>query len=229
MSYGDPVLDPPACGDAPAYVLGALESAEADRFRRHVDECVVCRDEVLTLQAVADALPMSAPQVRAPKRLAHRTLSRVRAEPRGTSRRRSRILRLATMPTCAIVAVAVALGALDLAGATHQVTRSVAAAVIDQGRHAGARLRVNGNSGAELIVSHMPAPPRGSVYEVWLQHPGQPPAPTRALFTPASSGAGRVHLSGDLSGVSEVLVTPEPLGGSRVPTHAPVILAALSS
>ena len=31
-----------------------------------------------------------------------------------------------------------------------------------------------------------------------------------------------------LSGVSQVLVTPEPAGGSKVPTHAPVIAAQLS-
>jgi hypothetical protein len=34
---------------------------------------------------------------------------------------------------------------------------------------------------------------------------------------------------GDLKGVSEVLVTPEPLGGSSVPTHAPVIIAQIPS
>ena len=34
------------CGaDAAAYVLGALEPAEAEAFTRHLATCVVCRDE----------------------------------------------------------------------------------------------------------------------------------------------------------------------------------------
>ncbi|MBV8711530.1 MAG: hypothetical protein JOY56_07110, partial [Solirubrobacterales bacterium] len=42
-----------------------------------------------------------------------------------------------------------------------------------------------------------------------------------------TGGAGEVGVAGDLHGVSEVLVTAEPLGGSRVPTTAPVITAQL--
>jgi hypothetical protein len=81
---------------------------------------------------------------------------------------------------------------------------------------------------AQLTVSHMLAPPPGKIYEVWLQRSGALPSPTTALFNVTSSGAGVVDVPGDLHGVRQVLVTPEPLGGSRVPTHAPVIVARLS-
>ena len=50
------------CGaDAAAYVLGALEPAEAESFRAHLATCVVCRDEVSAFQEVADLLPLIAP------------------------------------------------------------------------------------------------------------------------------------------------------------------------
>ena len=44
-----------------------------------------------------------------------------------------------------------------------------------------------------------------------------------ALFSPTSAGNAVVEVPGNLKGVSSVLVTPEPMGGSPHPTHAPVI------
>jgi hypothetical protein len=54
------------------------------------------------------------------------------------------------------------------------------------------------------------------------------PAPTSALFGVTASGDGDVDVPGNLKGITEVLVTPEPAGGSQTPTHAPVIRAVLS-
>ncbi len=58
--------------------------------------------------------------------------------------------------------------------------------------------------------------------------PGQPPAPTSALFSVTADGDGNVGVPGNLSGVRFVMVTPEPVGGSRVPTHPAVVRAQLS-
>ncbi|MDQ6810286.1 MAG: hypothetical protein M3Z95_00110, partial [Actinomycetota bacterium] len=63
---------------------------------------------------------------------------------------------------------------------------------------------------------------------VWLKRSGRPPTPTTALFDVTAAGAAAVDVPGDLHGVGEVLVTPEPRRGSRAPTHAPVIVARLS-
>ena len=49
------------------------------------------------------------------------------------------------------------------------------------------------------------------------------PAPTKALFSVTAAGDGEVDVPGNLQGVSPVLVTPEPTGGSQHPTHPPVI------
>lgn len=80
----------------------------------------------------------------------------------------------------------------------------------------------------ELILSDFPPPPAGHVYEVWLKRSARAPSPTSALFSVTSAGSGDVVVPGNLRGVDEVLVTPEPDGGSRAPTHAPVIVAQLS-
>ena len=66
----------------------------------------------------------------------------------------------------------------------------------------------------------MPAPPPGRIYEVWLEHGTAAPQPTDALFSVTSPAAGSVGVPGDLHGVSKVLVTDEPLGGSLKPTRS---------
>jgi hypothetical protein len=62
---------------------------------------------------------------------------------------------------------------------------------------------------------------------VWLKRGAAAPAPTPTLFSVTRAGAADVGVAGSLRGVTEVLVTPEPAGGSLVPTHTPVIVARL--
>jgi len=76
---------------------------------------------------------------------------------------------------------------------------------------------------AELVVSDMPEPPIGEVYELWLNRPGAPPKPTDALFMVTGAGNGSVEIPGSLLGVREVMVTSEPLGGSSSPTSLAVL------
>jgi anti-sigma-K factor RskA len=231
--------DIPECsGDAAAYALGALDSAEADAFQLHVGRCVVCRDELAAFQQVVDVLPMSAPQLAAPRPLRRRVLKAVRAEPRlgaarlGAAPRTRRTPRwavpirpLAAAGVLAAVALATLVG-VELSSGGSSDTRVIQAEVA--GSAASAELRLSGGRG-ELTVRHLPAPPAGHIYEVWVQRPHHTPAPTTALFGVTVSGAGDVGVPGNLSGASAVLVTPEPSGGSLVPTHAPVIVVPITS
>lgn len=66
------------------------------------------------------------------------------------------------------------------------------------------------------------------MYEVWLQRGSSNPVPASVLFGVSGSGDADVGIPGDLRGVSAVMVTPEPLGGTSTPTHAPVIVARLT-
>ena len=52
------------CGDAAAYVLGALDPQELEAFRAHLEQCTICRDEVAEFGLVMEALPIAVPQHR---------------------------------------------------------------------------------------------------------------------------------------------------------------------
>jgi anti-sigma-K factor RskA len=219
-------------GDAAAYVLGALEPAEAEAFSRHLEQCTVCRDEVDALEGVVQALPMAAPQHPAPRRLRRRVMRAILDEPKAADHRPRRLLpasswssprvALGALIAAAVVAIAV-IGGLDLSGGgSTRVIRATVAGVTGS-----AELRVTNGHG-ELIVSHFSRPPVGHVYEVWLQSPGSRPVPANVLFTVTSTGSAEVGLPGSLAGISQVMVTPEPDGGSRAPTYSPVIIARLT-
>jgi anti-sigma factor RsiW len=224
------------CGaDVAAYALGALEPAEAESFRGHLAQCVVCRDELATFQHVVNALPASVPPHRAPKALRQRVLTAVSEEPRvGPGAARSRAQprrRWLAMPRpalalgAALAAVAIAVVALQLGSSGSTSTKVYNAAVT--GSTGTAQVRV-ANGRAELVVRDFQPPPSGKIYEVWLSRPNRAPQPTSALFSVTAKGDGDVDVPGSLRGVNQVLVTPEPAGGSRAPTHSPVIRAQLS-
>lgn len=225
------VVEPHDCsGDAAAYVLGALEPAEAEAFRRHLDSCVVCRDEVAAFERVVDSLPAAVPQYRAPTSLRRRVLRDARGQAKQQARASappSRRLHFAPRPVLAGAgAFAVVLVALvfALSGGGSSGPRTITAAVSG---HGTATVRVGGGR-AELILNHFPAPPAGEVYEVWLQRGSSAPSPTRTLFSVTSQGTADVGVTGKLSGVSRLLVTPERAGGSPRPTHPAVIVARLA-
>lgn len=229
MSPSERIFDHDCGQDAAVYVLGALEPDEAAAFRRHLETCVVCRDEVATLRTVADTLPLAAPQIAIPRSLKRKVMKGVKEDAKkraATWSRRLALTSLAGRPATALAGLAaaavVALGVVELVPGGSSASRSVRASV--PGSSGVVSLRVSGTSG-ELIVDRMPQPPAGRIYEVWLKRGDKPPAPTSALFGVTSSGAATVEVPGNLRGVSQVLVTPEPLGGSQSPTHAPVIIA----
>jgi anti-sigma factor RsiW len=204
------------CGDGAAFVLGALEPDEADEFRRHLDRCPTCHAEVAGMRRVADALLMAVPQYRPPAGLRRRVLRTVRAESRRKQPARRRAPALAGALALALVGLVIALALHGSAG-----VKVLHARVLDS--TATADVRLTGGH-AELIVRHLPAPSAGRIYEVWLERPGARPAPT-TLFSVTAAGAADVGVPGPLTGTSEIVVTQEPAGGSRVPTSEPVIVA----
>jgi hypothetical protein len=226
-------IDEHQCGgDVAAYALGALEPAEVEVFRRHLEGCVVCRDELIAFQRIVDVLPLSAPQYSSPPGLRDRVLRAVADEAgpaavpasRRPERRRFRF-RAPTLAFGGALALAVAAVVVVLSLSSSQSSsRVIDAQVSGDGT---ASLRV-GKGHAELVVHRLPSPPAGKIYEVWLQRGNGAPAPTSALFSVTAKGDADVDVPGSLKGVSRVLVTPEPAGGSRVPTHVPVIRADLT-
>lgn len=238
MTVEEPMSGKHDCGaDAAAYVLGALEPEEAEAFSRHMDTCVVCRDEVAAFQHTANALAMTPAQHRAPRGLKRRVMRAVResdtdTQTQGAPARRSRwggsgllVARPAVAALGALAVVVVVIGAIIVGSNGSSGTRTIAAAVT--GSPGSAQLSVSGGHG-QLVLRNFPQPTAGHIYEMWELHNGaKVPAPTGTLFSVNSSGAGNVGVPGGLHGVNKVLVTQEPAGGSLTPTSTPVIVASL--
>jgi anti-sigma-K factor RskA len=250
MSNDQRDFDPEMCGESAApYVLGALTEPEHEAFRRHLDSCAVCREEVAALQVVASALPAAAPQLSAPPELKRRVMASVHEDlARDSTDTRQPALRPARWPSArasararpvlawprwrpllatagALVAVAVAVVAIVVFSSDGGGGVRVIRAEVTVPR-ASASLRV-GAGHAQLDVSGMPQTSAARVYEVWVKRSGAP-QPTDALFTVTAAGDATVDVPGGVQGVKVVMVTSEPRGGSKVPTSAPVIVAHLS-
>lgn len=222
-------------GEAAAYVLGAMEPDKLATYERHLITCSACQDEVAALTPVTEALAMGVPQYQVPRAVRRRVLAAARAESRrGPSRSRTRDWRAgaqivarphpAIAGTLALLLVVVAIGLAVLLRPAAG-SRVLQANVVNS--RGTAQLRLSGGQ-AELIVRHFPPPPAGSIYQVWLERRNRPLMPTDTLFTVSAAGAADTSVPENLHGFSEVLVTQEPAGGSRVPTHSPVIVARLS-
>lgn len=243
MSADKPRFDSDRCdANAAPYVLGALTEDEHEAFRRHLDSCAVCREEVAALQVVAAALPLAARPVSAPPDLKRRVMATVAEEARLREARYATAagrgegapvhVRAAAgrwlrwRPNVAVAALAAAVIALAVALAGHggAATRVVRAQALVP--RASASLTVSGGH-AQLNIANMPQAGPGRIYEVWRRGAGAP-RPTDALFTVSSNGSATVGIPGGVTGVREVLVTSEPLGGSPAPTRAPVIVARVS-
>lgn len=252
MSADGSQIEPQGCGgNAAPYVLGALTDEEHESFARHMESCAVCREEVAALQVVAAALPAAAPQLRAPAELKRRVMSSVREDARSRraeaaeggpatrmsgapraalfARPRWRLGMAGTALGAAVGVAVIVLAAIALApsGGGGGGTRAIRAQVLAP--RATATLNVS-DGRAQLSIAGMPPSGPGRVYEVWTKRSASgSPRPTDALFTvTAVGGDATVAVPGSAAGVREVLVTSEPLGGSRAPTRPPVIVAHLS-
>lgn len=221
-----------------AYVLGALGSEEAELYREHLHSCAPCREEIDELQPAADALPETAPRFAASEALVQKVMATVRSEAEllnaagpqadrpAVKRSRRRTRRVALLAATLTMAAGIAVGALVVASGPSGDERVTTAHVAASAFGAQARLRQSSER-AELVVAGMPQPPAGKVYQVWLARAHGAPQPTDALFSVTADGSGSVDVPGSLRGVKRLMVTAEPIGGSRHPTSAPVITATL--
>jgi anti-sigma-K factor RskA len=202
-------------------VLGALPDDERSAFEAHLARCAVCRKEEAELRLAAHALPTLVPQIAPSPDLRDRIMRVVDAEaellaaagpeadrPRPTREPR-RFWRMLPVP---LAAAALAAGAvfLVLGDGTQTIQARVVAAA------GSARLEIHGDS-ARLVGAHLPAPPPGRVYQVWLQY-REGVKPTSALFSVDRRGRATVDVPGDLDDVKQVMVTDEPPSGSEQPT-----------
>lgn len=216
-----------------AYLLGALDPAEAADFERHAEGCERCRVEARWLAPAMQALPQSVERLEAPPELRQRLMSEVRAdvaEAAGGQRRRRladlwsggrrRSLRpLAGLAVLALLAAAVTGyvvgndGSSDPDSAPETVVAGEAPGVV-------ARMVSEGDGGS-LHLSNVEPLPEDKVLEAWVEREGEVEA-VPALFVPDRQGQATTTVA-DMSGVETVMVTVEPAGGSEEPTSKPIL------
>jgi anti-sigma factor RsiW len=239
----------PYSDDVGAWVLGALAERDAQSFHSHLQSCDRCGAEVAQLQFVVDNLPLAAPLEAPPVALRQRIMATVEREAElleaagapartysapATAQRPSRLRRwfggVRPFPTaavaCSLVLAGLGAGAVLRGGeADTQQTRTVQAEA--EVPNATARLEI-GRTGTRLVVTHLPAPAKGRVYQVWLKRDGRSPEPTHTLFNVRNDGRATPAIDESLAGANELLVTAEPDGGSIIPTRQPVLRADIS-
>ena len=237
MSSRNPDFDCAQHVDAAPYVLGALD--EPETYREHLATCTTCQEEVAELQAVVGTLPTTVPSAHAPRALVARVLATARSEaellnaagpeadrpPRRANRWRSRPMNLAIVGAIAACVAAAAI-VINPGSSPHERVISAQIATSIKGAHASL-YQIDNRS--NLVVSGMPQPALGKIYEVWLNRGGASPQPTDALFSVTNRGSGSVDVPDNLHGVKEVMVTSEPLGGSTRPTSPPLIRIVLQA
>jgi hypothetical protein len=136
--------------------------------------------------------------------------------------------RLATIATAAallFVGVAIGVGATQLGSDGPDTVAAEVDPAMAPG--AGAEFALADDS-ATLTAHGLPPAPSGRVYQVRVKRPGQDPEPTAALFSPAKDGTATAMVPGPLDGVNQMLVTDEPVGGSRTPTGQVYLVASMS-
>lgn len=232
----------------PAYLLDALEPAERSGLEHHLEGCAECRAELAWLEPASEVLADDVAQLEASPGLKAKVMAAVdadleanpaprpesvtEAEPRRVGQRRSRrpgwlasLLRPAVLgaATAALV-VGIALGVVLGPGddSPSAPTREV---VTGQSTIGADAVMVASNGTGTLKLTHLKRPEGDQVYQAWIQR-GQVIEPTESLFVPDREGSAVASIP-DIDGVSAVMVSAEPKGGSPQPTSAPVVTVSL--
>jgi anti-sigma-K factor RskA len=195
---------------AAAFALDALDAHETVEFERHLAICPDCEDELARLQVAAAALafaidlPVPRPELRL------RVLDTGAPVVPLRRKRRSHLLAAAALAAACAAAV-LAVRPWDDGGRIGGFQRYTA-----QG--AKATLLVAPSGEAVLSVGHLPPPPAGKAYEMWIIDGG------RTL--PAGILRGSLStLARPVPPGASVAVSVEPADGSLQPT-GPLLLRA---
>jgi anti-sigma-K factor RskA len=201
-----------------AYALDAVPAGEMRRLAEHIASCDECAHEVDLLRQASAQLAWLAP-AEDPGELVDRITSSLP--------RRSR--RVVTRAAVAVAAVAVIAAGL-LGGAfvrergrntdlVHVVATAGRTVTLQAQKGFAGRGRVYVAQGrAALVLDHVPDAGRGRAYQLWAIRDAKP------VSMVVVDGHGHIERAFRWSGRAEQFaITIEPVGGSPVPTSAPVL------
>lgn len=235
--------------------LGAAEPHEIARVEAHAAECAVCREELTSLRATADALAVAVPQLDPPPDLKASLMATVRAEAparaeaagvtgapvrtAGTpaSGRRSwlpaRLMR--PWPAMAALAIVAALVLSVVAiqsnsGGPGPAGGSTAIAVTGTADAPGVTGRivyVPDEDTAVVTLSRLPQLDPGDAYQLWIIREGQDPQ-SAGLFEPTGPAEAQTVATG-LAGADALAVTAQPRTSRTTPQGPILVEAALQN
>ena len=223
-----------------AYAVDALDDIERARFEQHLADCEECRAEVASLREAAGLLGEATP-AEPPAALRDRVLAGIGTvrplppeapAPVVAQRRRRRPLTTLFVAAAAVVAVGAGGTVVwqqpweDTSEAPPSAAQRVLGAPdarstsLDFPGGAEATLTHSDSLGKAVLVTHkMPPPPRGSVYQLWLDQPGAGMTPAGLMDVVPDQ---TVVLDGDAATAKAAGITVEPAGGSQHPTTDPI-------
>jgi hypothetical protein len=229
------------------YALGTLEEPERSELRAHLERgCDNCTAGLKEACLMAYGLGAAAEGPEPPRRLKLRILAAAGAAPqkrwswftawvtaaastlvalglliyqKQNFREDERRMRVETLRSNTEAAALREALALIQAPDTREVT-------FGQGQPTPPRGRVFVHpTGVLLVASHLPAPPEGKTYEMWIIHGGKP---ARAGLFRSDEQGNAIHLYHPPSAVAPsdiVAVTLENAAGVDAPTSTPIIVA----
>ena len=225
-----------------AYALNALAADEAREFRRHLDGCQACRDEVRELQAAVAAMG-TAEAAPPPPDLKPRLLAAADRTPQepprhqtpdatGGRSRSSWVMWLAAAAAAVVVAGAGLIGVRAVIGNDEVGKQSTLAASVNDVFEAddAHTATVSTTNGGKLTVAvskskdemavdtrQLPALDDQHVYQIWTVHGDD--MVSAAILDDQQAGAAM----GMPNAATDVALTVEPSGGSEQPTTAPIV------
>jgi anti-sigma-K factor RskA len=228
-----------------AYLLGKLETDEAEAFEAHLAGCADCQRQLEELGGLPELLAAATPAVPPPGPLRDRTLAAVRqaaaraqpdpaAEAAPVARAlwwRRRWLVVAVAAAVLVAALAIP-GALLLGGGHGgQVTRlTLVAAPGGSGRGQVTVTRTAAGRSFDVRIEGLRPPPAGSLYELWAVNPHDtlehPQRVSLGTFTTAADGSAHLtaFTAAPVDRFPVVGVTLEPVDGNPARTGPRVLV-----
>lgn len=233
----------------PAHVLSALDAADERALNEHLAECAECRRDLAEWEATAASLALvSAPTEPSPQ-VREDILRSVSLESSTSSSEKplSNVLPLPgprrnvwnSLGSLGAIAAVILFAALIITiiilwqqnrrlKQENQVVQLVSSPGTTQVKElkgtaeapgASAKILIDWQGNALLVVNGLPAPPNGKEYQLWFVEPHHPPKPGKT-FSTDTAGKGMVD---ERVGASEreyavFAVTLEPAGGVQSPT-----------
>jgi anti-sigma factor RsiW len=233
-----------------AYAIGGLDPEQVPDLEKHLTTCKRCQEELRWLAPAVQALPEAVERQAPPPELKMRLMAEVRADVAAEEKRAKAVerreraesrpgfgewlrglhiggltwkpltgLALAILVIAGGIGYAVGTGGGSGGAHTTKVPTTASNAV-------GAEL-VTENDRGELHLTGVEQLPKGRILEAWVEREGII-EPVPALFAPDQSGHAMTTIE-SMKGVTTVLVTREPAGGSKKPTTKPFVAVPIES